>query len=505
MFEKFRRSLKGKKNEESRFKFKTVVAYVIFGAIILVFALFGITPDRMGSDLGGNAAVVNGEAISIASFQRRLQMVEQNSGFNLDQFPPAQREFFARELKKRTLEEMIMREAIFQRAQKIGIRVADEEVGKTITSISFFHEKDRFQRQKYEAFLNGSGQSASQFEREIRKDLMLQKLQGLFWGSLDLGDENKEILESLDHVKIGFRYANLNLDKLMETKKISAGDIQQALSQSTDAVKADYEAHKIDYYQPERIKARHILIKIGEGQSREEAQKKVKELHGQITLENFSKMAEKFSDDPGSKSKGGDLGFFEKGKMVPAFEKTAFALPEGKISEPVETDFGFHVILVDKKELGGQKSFDDVKEDVAKKYLARQTVTSQLKDLKEALAVKDVKKASSLLRSMGVKWEEVKSITLNSDVVPGLPQGGRALQLLASRKGELGLVPEVKEWSGESLVFDLTSWSSDTSKKKEDKNSERPGERLAGEAFQKWVMSLNDHISIERNARLIVR
>lgn len=510
MFENFRRSLKVKRNNkadgESTFKFKTIVAYLIFGAIILVFALFGITPERMGSDLGGNAAVVNGEAISVASFQRQLDMVERSTNLNLDQFPPAQRELFARELRRRTLEEMIMTESIFQKAKNLGLRVSDEEVRRTITSIPFFQEKERFQRQKYVGYLQAIGQSPAQFEREIRKELMAQKLQSLFVNSHRLSQEAKDGLQSLDQVSLSFRYATIQPQELIEKIKISEADVKEALATQEAEIKSEYDIRKIDYFTPERVKARHILVKVGDNQSREEAQKKLQQLRAELNVDNFSEMAKKHSDDPGSKDEGGELGFFERGRMVPAFEKVAFSLPPGEISEPVETDFGFHLILVDQKEAGGQKPFEEVKEDVARRYLARRAVSGRLADLKALLNDGKTQQALDVLKQLGVKWEEVKDINLGASSIPGISQPDDALRILASRRGQLGLVPELQDWGGETYIFDLTSWKSQAGSGSKGEAPQTPTnatERLAGDAFQKWVMSLNETMDIERNLRLL--
>lgn len=501
MFEKFRRSLKTKKNQESHFSFKTIVAYVIFGAIILVFALFGITPDRMGSDLGGNAALVNGEAISVASFRRQFDMIQNSSGLDLNQFPASQRELFARELKRRTLEQMILKEGIFQKAKELGVHVSDEELRRAITSIPSFQDKGRFKRSLYEAYLQGTNQTPNVFEREIRKELIAQRLQDLFMAANGLSTEATDGLKSLDQVEVSFRYASVNTNDLAEQVRISSSDIEKALSEEADQVKALYEKKKLDYFSQAKVKARHILIASEMSQeSKEAAQNKLAQLKEELTVENFSEMAKKYSDDPGSKVKGGDLGFFEKGRMVPAFEKVAFSLKPGVLSEPVQTEFGYHVILVDEKEEGGQKPFEAVQKDVAKEYLASKSVAALMDELKASLA-EEKGAAHKILNQLNVKWEKVDKVALGADSVAGLTDPEKAMRLIASRKGQLGLIPEIKSWAGESYVFDLTSWKS--KKASESVGEPSYSQRLAGEAFQKWIVSLNETIKVERNARLL--
>ncbi len=134
-----------------------------------------------------------------------------------------------------------------------------------------------------------------------------------------------------------------------------------------------YEKHKSEFMQPEQVRARHILIKVPAGADKkkwEEARKKALEIRAKLLKgESFSKLAQKYSDDPGSKARGGDLGYFGKGRMVPEFEKAAFALKKGEISQPVKTTFGYHIIKVEDKKPARQRSFKEVEQQIRQKLL----------------------------------------------------------------------------------------------------------------------------------------
>ena len=142
-----------------------------------------------------------------------------------------------------------------------------------------------------------------------------------------------------------------------------------------------YDEHKGEY---ERVKARHILIRTkgsaapagGKKElTDEEALEKTKALRARIVAgEDFAAIAKVESDDTGSGATGGDLNFFSHGQMVPPFEKAAFALPVGQVSEPVKSQFGYHLILVEKHE---SKTLDEVRPEIEKKLrpeLAKQAV-----------------------------------------------------------------------------------------------------------------------------------
>ena len=118
----------------------------------------------------------------------------------------------------------------------------------------------------------------------------------------------------------------------------------------------------------EEVRARHILFKLPPGadeKARAEARKKAEDTLAKIKQgEDFAKLAEKLSDDPGSGKAGGDLGRFSRGKMVPEFEAAAFALAPGQVSEIVESPFGFHIIKVEEKQPGGAKPLDAVRAEI---------------------------------------------------------------------------------------------------------------------------------------------
>ena len=150
-------------------------------------------------------------------------------------------------------------------------------------------------------------------------------------------------------------------------------NISEKAKVTDQELKDYYEKHKSEFTQPEQVRARHILIKVPAGADKkkwEEARKKALEIRAKLLKgESFSKLAEKYSDDPGSKARGGDLGYFGKGRMVPEFEKAAFSLKKGEISQPVKTTFGYHIIKVEDKKPARQRSFKEVEQQIRQKLL----------------------------------------------------------------------------------------------------------------------------------------
>ena len=142
-------------------------------------------------------------------------------------------------------------------------------------------------------------------------------------------------------------------------------EIDDKVAASGPELKKFYDEHKDDYTSPAQIKARHILIKVPAGADEkawDEAKKKAEDVKKRIEKgEDFGKVAKEISDDPGTKGRGGELGYFSKGRMVPEFETAAFSLKPGTLSDPVKTIFGYHIIQVEDKKTAKARAFEDVK------------------------------------------------------------------------------------------------------------------------------------------------
>jgi peptidyl-prolyl cis-trans isomerase C len=134
-----------------------------------------------------------------------------------------------------------------------------------------------------------------------------------------------------------------------------------------------YSEHKAEFEEPEMVKARHILVRVSSEAKPDDwgaAETRIREIKKRLDGgEDFAAVAQASSEDPGSKDKGGELGFFPRGQMVPEFEKAAFALRTGEVSEPVKTAFGYHIIKAEDRKEAKTKVFDEVKEEVKNRLI----------------------------------------------------------------------------------------------------------------------------------------
>ncbi|NIA09170.1 MAG: peptidylprolyl isomerase [Nitrospiraceae bacterium] len=151
-------------------------------------------------------------------------------------------------------------------------------------------------------------------------------------------------------------------------QKLMGMQMKGKVKLTSDEIENYYNKHKGEFSIPEAVKARHILIKVPTGATKatwEKAKIKAEGIRKRIEKgESFAKLAKEYSDDPGSKNKGGELGFFSKGRMVPGFESAAFSLKPGELSTPIKTSFGYHIIQVEKKRKASIRPFSDVRPQI---------------------------------------------------------------------------------------------------------------------------------------------
>ena len=165
-------------------------------------------------------------------------------------------------------------------------------------------------------------------------------------------------------------------------------EILNKSSPSDEEIKKYYERNLSKYKEPEKVKARHILIKVDQNardEDKKKAEEKAKGILARVKKsEDFAKLAKELSEDTGSKENGGDLGFFARGRMAKDFEEVAFKLKPGEISDLVKTRYGYHIIKTEEKKEEHQKPLDEVK-SMIKDSLTRETAQKRLENYTKKL------------------------------------------------------------------------------------------------------------------------
>ncbi len=477
---------------------KSILAFLIFGIIILVFALFGLTPDMGGPSLGGSAAVVNSKPIPISDFRQRLQMLEEQMQ---NQSPGGDRESQFRALRARVMDELVYQELLAQAARQEGFQVSDKAIREVILGIEAFKEDGRFRRERYEAYLRYYGQAPSDFEERVRKDLMARRAHDLFVGAMRRFPGEAERDERLRKYQLTALYLELQRDALEKVLPVAQGEVDEGLM---NEARQYFTANRIQFSQPERVRAQHILIAAQDKRTEAEALARLEEVKKELETASFEKVATKWSDDEASKMSGGDLGLFPRGRMVSEFDQVAFSLPVGELSPPVKTSFGYHLIKVNEKVAATSPEFEDVQSEVISQVRAKRKVDLFLSQLEGAVSSGDVKQLEALAQTAKVSWQKTGDFDFSSDFVPKLGEQERLMVDILRQGEQGGLIPKVVRSQERYWVVRVEPWKVRSEKAPLlDTMAQFQMMRRSGEVFDSWLQELMKGASITRNPQLL--
>ena len=387
--------------------------YVLGGLLLIICASMVITlvPGGLGGDVFGGApgrgivAKVDGNEISaddVRTTARQMlqQQMPQGNTANMGMLLP----FFS----QRAAEQLIMRQALLSEAKRVGLRVSPEEVKEDLQhgryAATFFPGGTFIGQQEYEDMLQRANLTPTKFEESVANDILLTKLQALISGTASVSESEIHDQFIKQNTKVKFDYAVLKQDDIKkglhpteselkayyqshlpgyansipEKRKIKyavidTNKIEAGIQVTQEDLNSYYRDHRDAYRVPEQVKVSHILIKTPlpgpDGKVDEkgaaEAQRRAEDLLKQIKGgAKFEDLAREYSEDPGSAKEGGSLGWIGRGQTVPEFEKTAFSLAKGQISDLVKSSYGFHIIRVDDKQEAHVKSLDEVKSEI---------------------------------------------------------------------------------------------------------------------------------------------
>lgn len=365
-----------------------VIVYVVvvaFAASLLYIGYSGRLPVG-GAAWGAPIATVNGEKIASSEFTELYLQIIGVQEASGQRVPQSQTEA----LKAQLLNQMINGKLVLQAAKKARVRVTKDEVDKAYAEyVKQYPSEKAFRDALRERSLS---------VREFRDRLRDQKL----------------------------------VERMVEQVQNSAKVTDEQLAKAY-----------------EQVRARHILFKVAKSEedaaAKTKAEAAVKQLKGGA---DFAALAKKLSDDPGSKDKGGDLGFFGHGQMVPEFEKAAFALKVNEISEPVKTSYGYHVIQVlERKEAKGAE-FEKAKNELKKKLSeteGREVFAKWFEDLRKKAKI-DIKDAQLAAYNAAAEGDLAKAKRLYQEAVKKQPQNGYLY-------GDLARLAEQEKKPDEALKY----------------------------------------------------
>jgi peptidyl-prolyl cis-trans isomerase D len=295
---------------------------------------------------------------------------------------------------------LVQQEILLAEAKNLGISAGDADVAKFLqtgpNAEVLFPNGKFIGQQQYESLVNNRlGMSVTDFEDSIKRQIVLQRLQSFVTAGVSVSDAEVRDAYRKANIKIKFDYAVLSSDDVRKSINPSDADLQafftknasryanavpeqRAISYfaftadqlpggipqpSQQEIQAYYSQHQAEYSVPEQAKARHILIQVVAGADAKTdaaAKAKADDVLKQLKAGgSWTDLAKKYSDDPGSKDSGGELGFAQRGRMVPEFDKAIFSQPLNDI-EIVKSQFGYHVIQVEERQTAHSQSLSEV-------------------------------------------------------------------------------------------------------------------------------------------------
>jgi peptidyl-prolyl cis-trans isomerase D len=351
--------------------------YIAFGIIIVVFVFFyGWRGDQEQND--ATVAVVNGEKLTRRQYEQayeNLLMFRRNLAENR-----SLNDEEIKQLRRQALDDIIERTVMLQEAARLGITVGLDEVRRQIADTPAFQRDGRFDKDIYLRQLAANRMSPGDYEKAMQTRGLIAKLVESVENTAKLSERELYELYRLEQEKVNLAFI-----------KIDAARYEDAVAVTQDDLASYYEKTKEDYRVPDQVRVRHLVIDPRDYESgiqippeeveqfyrlnidRFAQDKKVKARHILIEVDasggpeaeasararaegikkeldegkDFAKLAAQHSRDPLTASKGGDLGYFERGQMLPEFDEAAFSLKPGEVSAPVRTAKGFHIIKVE--------------------------------------------------------------------------------------------------------------------------------------------------------------
>jgi peptidyl-prolyl cis-trans isomerase D len=461
---------------------------LLIAASMVTYLIPGFMGDTTAATETGVVASVGGHEIHREEVARVVQAQARGN-----QIP----DFYLPILRQQAVRQLIQQAELQYESERMGLNVSDQEFRDELQygpyKQYFFPGGKWVGAEKYKEMLTQGGGTVENFERDVRLDLLQRKLVNVIGASATATDAEVEQAYKDQNTKVKFQYAVLKLDDISKTIKPTDTELKAFYTANqaryansipekrqikyfvltdknfADKVTVDpaeiqraYSANQNAYRIPERVKVRHILIETpkpgpdgkvdqkGVDEARAKAQDVLKQLKATGDWEGLAK---KYSGDPGSKDKGGELGWLGRGQTVAEFDKVAFAQNKGQISDPVQSSFGFHIIQTEDKEDAHLKPLAEVKPGIeeAIKQEKIKGLMNQASTEAEAIAQKEgLEKAAS---KYGVQVVSSNPIGHN-DALPGIGPQPQLMDAIFSANEKSG--PQVGQTPQSTVVFEVT-------------------------------------------------
>lgn len=382
--------------QKIRDKSRGVFAKIFIGFVVLVFGLWGVE-YLVGSLVNTTPPVVsvNGSEITEVQVnnetQRRMQQLASSLGPDADLSSLNESN-----VRQNVIDGLIRQELLFQAAQELDMTVSPSALDRQIASIPDFQVDGVFNNERAQSILRSAGYTPNSFRAALVRDTILNQLMAAYAESNFITPAEMEMLASLTKQKRDFRYLLINMEQraldidisdedietyyrnnenefmreeqvAIEYIELNKNDIAGEIEIDEEQIRQAYASEREAYESQIERRASHILLEASTQEERTEALELASELKERLDAgESFDELAMEYSDDVGSAQDGGDVGYTTGDTFVEPFEQALQQLEVGEVSDPVETEFGVHLIKLTEESASEFESFEQARDRIAR-------------------------------------------------------------------------------------------------------------------------------------------
>lgn len=507
-----------------------IITYVFLFAIIVVFVVsFGPGSFDKGCNSGQApawAATVNGEVIPAAEYERAhanlLRSFQQQAG------PSFSRELAEQlGLSSMAMNQLVEHALVIQEARRQGLVITDEELAKTIFELPGFQVDGRFDKEGYARAVEGAYGTRGRFEQVLRDDLLYQRLLAGVRQTVKVSEAEVKEAWAAEHDQVTLAFVRFPLAAAeAEVRKPTAAEVVAFVQKEGARLEQAWKDGAARFDQPRKVRARHILVKVAAGAApaaEETARKKLEALAARVEKgEDFGTVAADASEDENTRARGGDLGFVSEGVVEKPFADAAFALAQGKVSPPVRTAAGWHLVRADLVVPAKKVPLEEARALLAPELILRDRAAALVKEKAAAAlaAVKAGKKLSALFPTAEAAKAAGKAPVKLGDLVvaadstgpfseqgPFVPRIGAAPELaadaLTAPAGQaLGKVYETPQGPVVAVVEARERPDPSQFAAQREQVERRLVSRKETQVQQAWLKALRDGASVKLNAAI---
>lgn len=425
--------------------FRTHKRWMMFIAMIFIipsFVVTGIYSYNRMSDSENDLATVGDTSITMMDFDNAKRQYLDNFRRQMGQsFKPNMLD--TAEARASILAALISDRAISLEIASEYMNVGEADAINLVKQAPAFQRDGKFSTEAYQQFLNSMGKSDEQFVLELRRDLTRQMLLSAVSQTTQASNTVAQRIHDLLTEERTIRTFEIKPTAFLKSVSVTDAEAQSYYDQnkslfavpesvdieyvvlspesyknikaSEDDIKTFYEQNLQRFSTPEERRASHILIAVNNEKTDADAKKEADEIYKQLQADpsKFAQLAKSKSDDPGSARQGGDLGFFQKGMMVPEFDNAVFSGKKGDLIAPVKTQFGYHIIKIVDVKPAQAKPLKEVRAEIEALYQQQAAIRAFAEDAENFsnMVYEQSESLQPVAERFGLKIQTVKNVT----------------------------------------------------------------------------------------------